>query len=155
MKKLDCSTCLKSCRSCCFVIPVCRFQWCLIFFLRVALVFIYATSYICDDTTRVLLLSSLLIDKPKLGSEATNRFVYRKPLSGLGFPLGFSFTGFWILHLKIYQPLFWEMAISKPLSFNLLRCSVCFDFTFHLSRTLSLVSRDLSRFCSHAFLFNL
>ena len=60
-----------------------------------------------------LFLSSLLIDKPKLGSEATNRFVYRKLLGGLGGsypvpfgspPLGFSFAGFWILHLKIYQP---------------------------------------------------
>ena len=142
---------LVCCDSCC------RFQWCSRFHFpsrtrtpyrlahRVPLliwrlqIFIYAAM-----TQRVsfiylaLFVSSLLIDKPKLGSVATNRFVYRKLLGGLGGflpcslwrpPLGFV-HGFWILHSKIYQPFRWEVAISKPW------CSVCFsllcvDFTFH------------------------
>ena len=72
-------------------------------FINMASLYIYAAM-----TQRVsfiflaLFVSSLLIDKPKLGSVATNRFVYRKLLGGLGgfypvpfgVPLWVPFTGF-------------------------------------------------------------
>ena len=57
------------------------------------------------------------------------------------------------MHLKIYQSLFGEMAISKPLSFNLLRCSVCFDFTFqcrercHLFQEICFLGSAVTRSC--------
>ena len=85
-------------------------------------IFIYAAltqrvSFIC----LALFVSSLLIDKPKLGSVATNRFVYRKLLGGLGgfypvpfgVPLWVSFTDFGFCIWK-FTNLYWEIAISKP-----------------------------------------
>ena len=69
-----------------------------------------------------LFVSSLVIDKPKLGSVATNRFVYRKLLGGLGgfypvpfgVPLWVSLTDFGFCIRKFTNPFCWEVAISKP-----------------------------------------
>ena len=94
-----------------------------------------------------LFVSSLLIDKPKLGSVATNRFVYRKLLGGLGgfypvpfgVPLWVSFTDFGFCIRK-----FTNLFVGKLQFPNLdvqfaFRCFVSISlFTFV---TLSLVSR--------------
>ena len=84
---------------------------------------------------------------PKLGSVATNRFVYRKLLGGLGgfypvpfgVPLWVSFTDFGFCIWE-FTNLYSEIAISKP--WVLVRCfAVLCRLHFSLSKTLSLVSR--------------
>ena len=77
---------------------------------------------------------------PKLGSVATNRFVYRKTSGWAGWvlacslrrpPLGFV-HGFWILHSKIYQPFVGKLRFPNLDSSLLLRCFVPISlFTFH------------------------
>ena len=87
-----------------------------------------------------LFVSSLLIDKPKLGSVATNRFVYRKLLGGLGgfypvpfgVPLWVSFTDFGFCIRKFTNPFAGKLQFPN-LDFKFAASLFCVDslFTFH------------------------
>ena len=99
---------------------------------------------------------------PKLGSVATNRFVYRKLLGGLGgfypvpfgVPLWVSFTDFGFC-IRKFTNLSLGSCNFQTLMFSLLFAALC---RFHFSLSLRCHLFQDSCFyscCSHAFLFSL